>query len=193
MCDVVLHAAYRSVLGVVAWTVLTRAEQAVYVQALQRRAHAPRIKDCTRFNLVIRYVKWHKCRIKSITLKHPLNLVGFIDAASTAQPEEPTGLVLRGLAAILQEDDHKDELMSASGNADLVEFTVRRHRRVAPSIFIAELYGLADSIEQLMSSQVALHQIYRGTAQSPRGCGRHIGKWQVIPTIGFIGRCPCRV
>lgn len=44
LCDIAMHDAYRSVLGAVAWTVLTRAELAAYVQALQRRAHAPRIK-----------------------------------------------------------------------------------------------------------------------------------------------------
>ena len=38
LCGEELHEAYRSVLGTVAWTVLTRVELAVYVQALQRRA-----------------------------------------------------------------------------------------------------------------------------------------------------------
>ena len=43
LCDGPCHDACRSVLGAVAWTVLARAELAVYVQALQRRAHAPRV------------------------------------------------------------------------------------------------------------------------------------------------------
>ena len=59
LCDIALHDAYRSVLGAVAWIVLTRAELAVYVQALQRRAHAPRIEDCKRLNVVIRYMERH--------------------------------------------------------------------------------------------------------------------------------------
>ena len=54
LCDPQLHEAYRSVLGAVAWIVLTRAELAVYVQALQRRAHASRITDCKRLSVVIR-------------------------------------------------------------------------------------------------------------------------------------------
>ena len=41
LCDSQLHGAHRSVLGAVAWIVLTRAELAVYVQAPQGRAHAP--------------------------------------------------------------------------------------------------------------------------------------------------------
>ena len=54
LCDGPCREAYRSVLGAVAWTVLTKAELAVYVQALQRRAHAPRVSDCKRLSLVIR-------------------------------------------------------------------------------------------------------------------------------------------
>lgn len=67
LCDTEVHDAYRSVLGAITWTVLTRAELAVYVQALQRRAHAPRMKDCKRLNIVIRHMKRHRCCLKSIT------------------------------------------------------------------------------------------------------------------------------
>lgn len=97
LCATLLHEPYRSVLGVVAWTVLTRAELVVYVQALQGRAHAPRIMDCKRLDLVIRYMKRHKGGLKSVTFKHPLKLVGTTDGAFKAQPDEPTGLALRVL------------------------------------------------------------------------------------------------
>ena len=56
-CCQALREAYRSVVGVVAWTVLTMVESAVYVQAFQRRVHAPRVFDCRRLNVVIRNVK----------------------------------------------------------------------------------------------------------------------------------------
>ena len=123
-----------SLLGAVAWTVLTRAELAVYVQALQRRAHAPRIKDCKRLNVVIRYMKRHKCGLKSIALKHPLKLVAFTDAAFKAQPEESTGLALRGLAAVLEEDDGGAKPSGKEDLANLVDFTVRRQRRHAGAL-----------------------------------------------------------
>ena len=104
LCDGFCHGACRSVLGAVAWTVLTRVELAVYVQALQRRAHAPGVTGCKRLNLVIRYMEKHKCGLKSVNFKHPLKLVGFIDAAFKAQPDVPIGLALGGGAATLQED-----------------------------------------------------------------------------------------
>ena len=86
-----IYEAYKSVLGAVVWTVLTRVELAVCVQALQRRAHAPRVTDCKRFNLVIRHAEEHKCGLKSFDLRHPFELVVFTDAASNAQPGEPIG------------------------------------------------------------------------------------------------------
>ena len=104
LCGSKLREAYRSVHGVVAWKVLTRAALAMYVQALQRRAHVPRIIGCKRFYVVIRYMKRHKCGLKSITLNRPLKLVAFTDAAFKAQIEEATGSVLRGLAATLCDD-----------------------------------------------------------------------------------------
>ena len=57
-----LRGAYRSVLGAVAVTALTKADLAVYIQALQRRAHAPRIQECKRFNLAIKYLRLQKMR-----------------------------------------------------------------------------------------------------------------------------------
>ena len=135
-CDVIFHEAYISVLGVVAWTVLTRAELAVYVQALQRRAHAPRIKDCKRFNLVIRHMERYTCGLRSAALQHPFKLVGFTDVASRAQPEEATGLALGGLATTLQADsDSNAQPMSFSGKSNLVDFNVRRQRRAVRSTF----------------------------------------------------------
>ena len=163
-CCVELRGAYRSVLGV-AWTALTRADLAVYIQALQRRAHAPRIQYCKRLNVVIGCLQRRWCGLRSIQTKHPLNLAAFIDAAFEAQPEEPTGFALRGLAAILCEDRKNDVKPNRiTSNANLIDSTVRR---VVRSTFGAELDGLVDSIERMLLLQCALHQTYCGTAQSP--------------------------
>ena len=117
---------------------------------------------------MIRYMKRHKCGLKSVILQHPLKLVGFIDAAFKAQPEEPTGLALRGLAARLQEDsNNNDQPQPVNGKANLVDFTVRRQRRVVRSTFSAELNGLVDSVEQMLLLQIMLHEVYCGTQQSP--------------------------
>ena len=167
LCDDDLHNAYRSVLGAVAWTVLTLAILAVYIQALQRRAHQPRILDCKRLNVVIRYMKRHKCGLNSICISHPMKLTAFTDAAFKAQPGDPTGLAFRGLAAVLQSDTGGDKPHGGDGRANLIDFTVRRQRRVVRSTFSAELNGLVDSVEQMILLQCTLHQIYCGTNLTP--------------------------
>ena len=168
LVDSARREACRSVPGAVAWTVLTRAELAFYVQALQRRAHAPRVVDCNMLNLVIRHMKKHTCGLTTVKLNHPLKLVGFTDAAFKAQPEEPIGLALGGLAATLQEDlVNNGQPHSTSGLAHLVDSIVRRQRRVVRSTFGAELIGLVDFVERLLLLQLILHQVYCGTHQTP--------------------------
>ena len=100
---------------------------------------------------MIRHMKKHKCGLKSVRLKHPLKLVGFMDVAFKAQPGEPIGLALRGLVATLQEDSFgNDQPHSVGGLVNLVDFIVRRQRRVMRSTFSAELNGLVYSVEQLL-------------------------------------------
>ena len=95
-------------------------------------------------------MKRHKCGLNSVTLQHPLKLTAFTDAAFKAQLEEATGLALRGLAAVLTQDDILGEQkpQGKNGVANLIDFTVRRQRRVVRSTFSAELNGLVDSIEK---------------------------------------------
>lgn len=164
---------------------LFRAEFVVYVQALQRRAHAFRIKDCRGFDFAIRYLKRHECGFKSITLNHQLKLVDSIDAAFKAQCEEPTGLALRGPAGVLQEDDCKDQPQGDNGKADFVDVIVRRQRRIARSIVSAELDGLVDRVEQMMVSQVALHHIYCGTNQAPEDMEDLLETGRLYPPLGL--------
>ena len=95
------------------------------------------------------------------TLSHPMKLVGFSDAAFKAQPEEASGLALRGMAMLLMEAG-LERPCSRSGTAHLLDYLVRRIRRVVRSTFSAELNALIDSIESMILSQVALHEIFCG-------------------------------
>ena len=102
------------------------------------------IKGCKGANLVIRYLRRHKVGLRTVQIPHPLRFVGFTDAAFKALVDEPTGLALRGLAAIVMEDDLPGKPQAVSGRANLLDFTVRRQRRVVRSTFSAELNGLIE-------------------------------------------------
>ena len=159
-----LHAAYMSLLGGVAWTILSRTEVSVYVQALQRYAHKPTVGKCRRLNLVLRFLVRQESGILYKRLEHPLKLVGMSDAAFRAQPDEPSGLALRGLAVMLMEAD-KEGPSSRNGRVHLLEYLTRRIRRVVRSTFSAALNALLDSVENVLLLQLALHELFCGVTE----------------------------
>jgi hypothetical protein len=101
--DTGFHSLYMSLLGGVAWTALTRVDMLVYIQSLQRHAHAPRVCDCKRINVVLRYLKKVRggLRYKPLPPGVDLKLLGISDAAFKAIPEESAGLALRGYTTLL--------------------------------------------------------------------------------------------
>ena len=115
----------------------------------------------------------------------PYRLVGFTDAAFKAQEDESSGLAIRGLAVILCTDSLTSPT-SPSGDVNLVEFLVRRIRRVVRSTFAAELNSLLDSIETVILVQLALHQIFCGTDESPDELLQHLESGSLYPPIEFV-------
>ena len=161
LAEAELASLFISLLGGAAWMVLTRPDAAVYIQALQRRAHAPRVVDCKRLNLVVKFIKNQPSGIRYRKLKGTLRLVCFSDSAFRAVPEESSGLALRGCCILLASDDPKTPA-SPDGGCHLIEFCCRRQRRVQRSTFAAELNGLVDSLEVTVLIQMALHQLLHG-------------------------------
>ena len=105
-------------------------------------------------------------------------------AAFNAAVEDSSGLALRGLATVLFEDNCADRPQSKNGKVNLVDFIVRKQRRVVRRIFSAELNGFVGSIEVLFALHVVSHHLYCGTAGSPRQCRSFVGR------EGTSLRCP---
>ena len=168
--------------------VLTRVDLAVFVQALQRRAHRPRVVDCKRLNTVVRYARRKRVGI----FYGPLNtrncvVTVFSDAAFKAVPEESSGLALRGCVILLAETSDgrvgTAQLLSPDGNCHLLEFVCRRQRRVVRSTYSAELNGLIDSVEITLLVQFLLHQLFVGTSQSYAQLARAQESGQLKPPV----------
>ena len=115
---------FMSLLGGVAWTVLTRPDIADYVQALQRRASAPRIADCRRLNAVVRCLKRQRVGIWYEKLAGEVSLTVFSDAAFKTMPEESSGLALRGCAMWLTVTKG-EAVTSQNGKGQLLEWICR--------------------------------------------------------------------
>ena len=183
---------FDSLLGGAAWTVLTRGDTAIYIQALQRRSAATRIIDLRRLNLVVRYLKRHKIGVKYLYLQGPVRLIGFTDSAFKAQEGESSGLAIRGLAVLLASDklgDGHEKVAFQPGRAEtvhLLDWIVRRLRRVVRSTFAAELNALIDSIETLILLQLTLHQIYCGTDESVEELLARLEAGQLYPPVDVV-------
>ena len=163
--DALFIEAFQRLLGGAAWTVLTRADVAVYIQALQRRGHVPRVCDCRRLNLVIRYLQRHRIGIRYLRMPERVKLLGFTDSAFRAQEGESSGLALRGLAVLLTPDVPGSVI--SQGSVHLLDFIVRKLRRVVRSTFAAELNALVDALETIILMQLMFHQIFCGTDEGP--------------------------
>ena len=160
-----MHSLYMSLLGGLAWLVLTRVDLSVFVQALQRRAHAPRVCDIKRLNTVVRYAKRRPLGLfygKLLTDKP--SLLTFSDAAFKALVEESSGLALRG-CCILLADVTGNLFGSTEGRCHMLEFICRRQRRVVRSTFSAELNGLIDSVETAILIQIMMYELWHGCGQ----------------------------
>jgi hypothetical protein len=185
LADTTLAGLYISVLGGVAWMILTRADLAVYVQALQRRASNPRISDCKKLNLIVRYSKRHKVGIWYEKLIGPVRLVCWSDAAFKAIPEEGSGLALRGCCVLLT-TDQPGKPTSPDGRCQLLEYLCKRQRRVVRSTFSAELNALIDALEIAILIQMAFHQINHGCTESATEMAQALEQGVLTPAIDAV-------
>ena len=101
------HSLYMSLLGGAAWLTLTRVDLSIFIQALQRRAHAPRAIDVKRLNTVVRYAKRRPLGL----FYAPLHKDGFMittisDAAFKAQPGDSSAGTARLLHTTQQRKRH---------------------------------------------------------------------------------------
>ena len=164
-----LHTNFSERLGKVAWMVLTRADDAIYIQSLQRRNHNPRYSDIKKLNLLIRHMRGKPLGIwYPMIMTEDVRILGFTDSAFKAQEDENTALALRGLAALIASDDRQEQQkgvieIGIDHDIHLMEWIVRRLKRVVRSTFAAELNALIDTIESLLLLQLILHQCYCGT------------------------------
>ena len=133
---------YMSGLGSLAWLVQTRADCAIYIQALQRATKHATISHLLRLNTVIRWCRRKAVHLAFVYLQTPeLKIMIVSDAAF--RREDSNGLAMRG-ALISIAENHPD---NPGGRANTVEFYARRQRRVVRSTFGAETNGAADAVE----------------------------------------------
>ena len=169
LAEAALHEQYWSVLGAIAYAILTRPDIAVFIAALQRYTQTPKIIHVKRLNVVVRWAQ-----------RNPKKLV-FPRLASDATPKgraTPTHLRLISDAAFKKEEDDGHSMrgavyVRAAGNTQvdftssrkghLLEYVSKQQRRVTRSTFTSELQGGCDTVDKGFLIVQTLHELQAGS------------------------------
>ena len=94
---------YMSLVGAMAWLIMTMPCICIYVAYLQRQTQAPNLGHIRRANRLLRWIRRNKSRlgIWFRRLRPPLRVVTLSDSAFKAQDYQ--GLVMRGCVIVLAE------------------------------------------------------------------------------------------
>ncbi|MFM7978361.1 MAG: hypothetical protein ACKPKO_03515, partial [Candidatus Fonsibacter sp.] len=162
-----LHSLYRSLLGAVAFLLLTRIDVAVFVSALQRWGHAPKIIHVKRLNALTKWIQANPKRLVygPFTARENRQVVTGVHqrvfSDSAFKKEEQTGHCMRGAAYLLCPGDN-DDAFKGTAPCHLLDFISRQQRKVVRATFSAELMGACDAVDKGMLLSHMLHEIYTG-------------------------------
>jgi hypothetical protein len=141
-----IHAAFRSLLGGVAWMTQTRPDIVVYVSALQRIMAAPLNKHVVALNKILRYVKSKPLKITYRAGPNPWKLLVISDSAFKAEDQDCLA-VRSGLIALASKEP-------IAGTANLgsdslwavqpIEHVCKKQQRICRSTYAAELHSALD-------------------------------------------------
>ena len=88
-----------SLLGAAAYALLTRVDAAVYIVALQRVAHAPKVIHIRRLNAVTRWMQRNPRKVVLPHMQGPFRMVALSDSAF--KKEDDSGHAMRGCVILL--------------------------------------------------------------------------------------------
>ena len=170
-----------SLVGALAWLILTMPAICVYVAYLQRHAKQPNIGHIKQAN---RLLIWIRRNLEHLGLRYqplrgPVRLITLSDSAFNAQDTQ--GLVMRGCIILLAEAGNLSSSSTLAADTPhstkqwhsgddirwhVLDWYSRKHSRVVRSTYAAELLSLLDATNQGSVIQLCLHELARGTQPS---------------------------
>eukprot|EP00971_Amphidinium_carterae_P315618 6273534-Amphidinium_carterae.1 len=145
--------------------------------------------DLLRANAALRHAKSNTVGLWYPRMSGEVKLMMFSDAAFRTQPEDSSGLAVKGSALVIVPAD----VMTHNGlrtHCHLLDFLSTRQRRVVRSTFSAELNGLLDATErgygiQMTMSELLMRRSDRPSENTPQARTLQI-KWEsgsLFPTL----------
>jgi len=154
--------AFNSLLGALAWLLVTRADIAAYIGFLQRLARKPKQRHLRMINKVLQYCKRVSTGIKYTKLHHKPRLLIIADSAYQATEGEPDCIALRGYFIFLACNTDKTDTSFPGGNLQLIDFAARKLHVISRSAFAAELRNTLEALQEGINVAILFHEIYRG-------------------------------
>ena len=128
------HQLFWSLLGGLAWLLMTRADICPFIGYLQRAAQKPLNRHVRLINRVLRYCRRVPSGILFRRLTPPVTLVVVADAAYKANPGSQECLALRGYITMLVGAD-KTESLSPGGMCNVLDYVSKKFNTVTRSSF----------------------------------------------------------
>ena len=159
-------ALFISLLGALAYTLLTRIDIAVFIAALQRVAQAPLISHLKRLNVVLRWAQRNPQGLTYAEIAQPVRLLGFSDSAFKREDEDNTGHAMRGCIIVLANAASPDTM--CSGKVQVLDYVSRKQKHVCRATFAAELFAAVDTADMLIMLNGALYELQHGVQTTER-------------------------
>ena len=200
-CSVEIIQLFMSLLGAVAYALMTRIDVAVFVCAMQRVTHKPKIIHVKRLNAVLRWMQANPKRLTFRPATGPSHLRCVGDAAF--KKEEEAGHSLRGALFLRSFSDTNhgiSSLKTANYLTDkqaivnhsnpsiftqscvihIVDAICKAQRHVTRSTFSSELLSASDTVDHGMLLALSLHEFTAGAQSAAQAKTlRETGGWNV--------------
>ena len=191
-CSQELIQLFMSLLGAVAYALMTRIDVAVFICALQRVTHKPKVIHLKRLNAVLRWMQANPKRLTFCPAKGPSTLRCVGDAAFKREEEAGHSLrgalFLRSFGGITTRAENQSvggittshSEFSNSSIVHIVDAVCKSQRHVTRSTFSSELLSACDTIDHGMLLALSLHEFSKGPQStfSARQL-REFGGWDV--------------
>jgi len=152
--------AFVSLLGALAWLLITRADISPYVGYMQRLAGKPKKKHLKMCNQVLRYVKRNTTGLRYKKLMGNPYLLCVADSAYQANEDRTDCIALRGYFIFLACDSPGKPF--PGGDLQLIDFVSKKLHVISRSAFAAELRNTLEAAQDLINTALQFHELYRG-------------------------------
>jgi hypothetical protein len=158
-CSEALKAIFWSLLGAVAYALLTQSWIAVYVIALQRMTHKPCIIHVRRLNVLTRALQQNPQKLIYPAMNCSQHIISHSDSAFARESDH--AYAMRGANFMREGISATNEVVY-----HLIEATAQSHKLVVRSTFGAELFASTAAADSLIPLLVTMHELRNGVLTS---------------------------